>query len=218
MGSQPVEIGLGGAKEKSCKAKAIDAEPSAMLLHPPNGQEPAVIEENVVGVLGIFRPIRITQIQKKSVFAIQGKQILPLPGIPSGTQGIAPRPWLVQILELVLEQGSQRATGFPLLSGQELEVTVWLAGSRRRAAVEKPQPAGVSGHMGHGLPVGLPEPSGLGLPLLGDQQQMGRLNRVLVKNQHMAVAKPHNLQGLVPRKKGVGLRTLVREMAGGRSF
>ena len=193
MGSQPVEIGVGGAKEKSCKAKAIDAEPSAMLLHPPNGQKPAVIKEKVVSMLWIFSPIRITQIQKKSVFAIEGKQVLPLPGIPSGTQGIAPRPWLVQILELALEQGSQRATGFPLLSRQELEVTVGLAGSRRRAAVEKPQPSCVSGHMGDGVPVGMREPSGLGLPLLGDQQQMGGLNRVLVKNQHMAVAKPHHL-------------------------
>jgi hypothetical protein len=42
--------------------------------------------------------------------------------------------------------------------------------------------------MGHGTPVGLREPSALGLPLLGNQQQVGRLNRVFVENQHMALA------------------------------
>jgi hypothetical protein len=188
MGSQPVEIGMGSAKEKTCKAKTIDAEPSAMLLDTTHGQKPAVIEEKVVSMDGIFWPVWVSEIQEKGVLAIERNEILALSGIPAGTQGIPPGPWLVRILKLALEQWSQRTAGLPLRSGQELEVTVGLARSCRRAAVKEPKPTCVGGHMGHGTPVGLREPSALGLPLLGDQQQVGRLNRIFVENQHMAVA------------------------------
>jgi hypothetical protein len=122
------------------------------------------------------------------MLSIEEIQIFPPSGIPAGTKGVAPGPELLWIIELALKQWSQRTTGFTLLSGQELEVTMGLAGSRRWAAVKEPKPARVRGNMGHGMPVGLRKPSALRLPLLRNQQQMGGLNWVLVQNQHMAVA------------------------------
>ena len=119
------------------------------------------------------------------------------------------------LVQLLKDQGSQWTAAGRSRSGQQLQVAVGLAGSGGGTAVEEPETAGVAVHLSHCPPVVSPQPAGLGLPVLADQQQMAGLHRVFVEQHHMGVSQPGHLQAGIPGQEGVGPGTAGPQVLGG---
>ena len=82
-----------------------------------------------------------------------------------------------------------------------------LTGAGIRSAVEEPQPRCRGINPGEGVPIFQGQPTGLGLPVLGDEQHVGGLNGIFVQDYDVGFTDPVNLQTLVPGKKRIWLWT-----------
>ena len=82
-----------------------------------------------------------------------------------------------------------------------------LTGAGIRPAVEEPQPRRRGINPGEGVPILQGQPTGLGLPVLGDEQHVGGLNGIFVQDYDVGFTDPVNLQTLVPGKKRIRLWT-----------
>ena len=198
VAAQPVQIGVLGLQQVAGKAEGIDAETGAVFLATPHGQKPVVVKEQVVGMEGEGMVAWIAQPQGQGVLVIQGRQVAAASRILAAAEPVAPGPGLVLLLQLGPQGRSQGTAGLCRQTGQQLQMAMGLAGAGGRTAVEEPEAAGVGGDCRHGAPVAGLQPARLGLPALGDQQQMAGLHRVLVEDQDVIGPEALHLQFRLP--------------------
>ena len=131
-----------------------------------------------------------TQAQLLSMVPVEVRQVAAASRVMAPADSIGPWPLPLPLLQLLLQlgftQGRQGAARLPCPPGQQLQMAVGLACPSWGRTVEEPQPGRIPCQMAHGLPVLWPDPARLGLPVLGYQQQVARLHRVLVEQHHMA--------------------------------
>jgi hypothetical protein len=86
-------------------------------------------------------------------------------------------------------------------------MTVRLTRTGIRPTVEKPKPRRRRINPGEGQPILHGQPTGLGLPVLGDEQHMGGLNWIFVQDHDVGFTNPINLQTWIPGEKWIRLWT-----------